>query len=655
MDPRPRRPSPATLATNSGATSYHLRRLASVGLVEETDEGHGRERWWRATTRAHSWTPLDVAGDPDGEAAADWLSRQNLRGFVERYEAWLDELRSWSPDWQEVAGSTDLILRLSPRQAERAASANSASSWRDTRMPPSPGRTPSSSRSTSTRSPDQGARDDRPRRSRRPAPLSHPDRPALAADGAAHPGDRPPRPLARPDPDPDRPRLRHPGPRRARPRAADRRPVGRTRAAARPHRREHRRSGFAGAPVRRGFGGALRGLDLPPGRLPRPRQRSAGSLVRRCDPGRRPRCRHREGPQRGQHGRQRRHRARGARVGRPRGDRPGRRGPGARAAPSRRARAERREPRGDRRPDAAKRRSPAGSVPWRIPSGRSRRVVGDGIGLLRASRILLALVAVELFWGVASVAFERLFPIRLSEAVGDLDAGRRADGPGQLARLVRSRGRGRRRGPAQRADRRRALRGQPSGRAGRDDRGDGHPRRAGRPGDRVPRLLRGARRVEPDAHDAAPPRGQRSAPDHRAVDELDGRPAGRGRRGDPPRRPGGRDLDLDGDDRRRDRLRARCAALHPGLARRARAQPASRWGRPSPEVRRAGPDLRRPMSGPYPRGSTQPSVRSTPLCQRAIPAARVGSPSAAPSGGRRRSIARSSSRPLQKPTASPAA
>ena len=105
----------ATLATNTGATSYHLRRLASVGLVEETDEGgRGRERWWKATTRAHSWTPLDVAGDPDGEAAADWLSRQYLRSFVERYEAWLDELRSWPPGWQEVAGSTDLVLHLTP-------------------------------------------------------------------------------------------------------------------------------------------------------------------------------------------------------------------------------------------------------------------------------------------------------------------------------------------------------------------------------------------------------------------------------------------------------------------------------------------------------------------------------------------------------------
>jgi predicted MFS family arabinose efflux permease len=47
------------------------------------------------------------------------------------------------------------------------------------------------------------------------------------------------------------------------------------------------------------------------------------------------------------------------------------------------------------------------------------RVVVDGIGLLRGSSVLLALVAVELFWGFAMVTFESFFPIRLSETLGD--------------------------------------------------------------------------------------------------------------------------------------------------------------------------------------------------------------------------------------------
>ena len=57
------------------------------------------------------------------------------------------------------------------------------------------------------------------------------------------------------------------------------------------------------------------------------------------------------------------------------------------------------------------------------------RVIADGIGLLRASRVLLALVAVELFWGFSMVTFESLFPVRLSEVVGDTEQAAALMGP----------------------------------------------------------------------------------------------------------------------------------------------------------------------------------------------------------------------------------
>jgi predicted MFS family arabinose efflux permease len=45
-------------------------------------------------------------------------------------------------------------------------------------------------------------------------------------------------------------------------------------------------------------------------------------------------------------------------------------------------------------------------------------VVREGVMLLRRSRVLAAVVAVELFWGFAIIAFETLFPLRLGEVVG---------------------------------------------------------------------------------------------------------------------------------------------------------------------------------------------------------------------------------------------
>ena len=56
-------------------------------------------------------------------------------------------------------------------------------------------------------------------------------------------------------------------------------------------------------------------------------------------------------------------------------------------------------------------------------------VVRDGIGLLRGSRVLLALVAVEAFWGFSMVTFESLFPIRLSETIGSTDDAAALMGP----------------------------------------------------------------------------------------------------------------------------------------------------------------------------------------------------------------------------------
>jgi DNA-binding transcriptional ArsR family regulator len=103
----------AALGTNTGATSYHLRKLASVGLVEETGNGHGKERPWRAASEMHEFTERDVADDPEGRAATDWLRRHYLRGFVDRYETWIDDQSGWPLEWQDAAGASDWAIHVS--------------------------------------------------------------------------------------------------------------------------------------------------------------------------------------------------------------------------------------------------------------------------------------------------------------------------------------------------------------------------------------------------------------------------------------------------------------------------------------------------------------------------------------------------------------
>src|SRR5450759_5650322 len=57
----------AVLHTNSGATSYHLRKLAQAALVVDSGQGRGRQRLWNANTEIR---PRDEDPGDDADAAA---------------------------------------------------------------------------------------------------------------------------------------------------------------------------------------------------------------------------------------------------------------------------------------------------------------------------------------------------------------------------------------------------------------------------------------------------------------------------------------------------------------------------------------------------------------------------------------------------------
>jgi MFS family permease len=75
------------------------------------------------------------------------------------------------------------------------------------------------------------------------------------------------------------------------------------------------------------------------------------------------------------------------------------------------------------------RRSTAGIRGFARSVAAVPRTVADGVGLLRRSRVLLALVSVELFWGFSMVTFESLTPVRLAEVVGGNEAAAAITGP----------------------------------------------------------------------------------------------------------------------------------------------------------------------------------------------------------------------------------
>ncbi len=106
----------ASLQTNSGATSYHLRRLAAAGLVRDTGEGTGRQRLWAAASDYTQWTPSDFAGDEDAETALNWLTRDYLRHFHTRFERWLDVEAQWPARWRDTLGMNDHLILATAEQ-----------------------------------------------------------------------------------------------------------------------------------------------------------------------------------------------------------------------------------------------------------------------------------------------------------------------------------------------------------------------------------------------------------------------------------------------------------------------------------------------------------------------------------------------------------
>jgi DNA-binding transcriptional ArsR family regulator len=105
------------LGESSGATSYHVRVLAEHGFVEEDpDRGTGRERWWRAAQEMTSWRSEDLAGDPEAQAAEEWLLGFQARQATDRIDRWLARRHAADPAWVAAADHSDYWLRMTPDQ-----------------------------------------------------------------------------------------------------------------------------------------------------------------------------------------------------------------------------------------------------------------------------------------------------------------------------------------------------------------------------------------------------------------------------------------------------------------------------------------------------------------------------------------------------------
>lgn len=102
-----------SLQTNTGATSYHLRRLEDAGLIVDTATGTGRRRVWGAATQ----TPTDAdPSTPDEQAAEIWLQHDYVAYFASRADRWIDHQQDWTPVWRQTCGLQDHDALLTTEQ-----------------------------------------------------------------------------------------------------------------------------------------------------------------------------------------------------------------------------------------------------------------------------------------------------------------------------------------------------------------------------------------------------------------------------------------------------------------------------------------------------------------------------------------------------------
>lgn len=104
------------LDTNSGATSYHLRRLADAGLVAPGPPATGRRRVWEAADERALELGLVEDTDEDAEAALDWLALDYVAHFSDKAATWVSARTDWTPEWQDSCGLDDRLVLVTEAQ-----------------------------------------------------------------------------------------------------------------------------------------------------------------------------------------------------------------------------------------------------------------------------------------------------------------------------------------------------------------------------------------------------------------------------------------------------------------------------------------------------------------------------------------------------------
>jgi DNA-binding transcriptional ArsR family regulator len=108
------------VGASPSVTSWHLRHLASFGLVNDGAAPDGvadkRQRWWQAVARGFRF---EMPETPEGAEAGRLLRAEMMSQALDYAQHWLSDTEPvLDPEWSRSAGSSNTLLVVTPEEAE---------------------------------------------------------------------------------------------------------------------------------------------------------------------------------------------------------------------------------------------------------------------------------------------------------------------------------------------------------------------------------------------------------------------------------------------------------------------------------------------------------------------------------------------------------
>jgi DNA-binding transcriptional ArsR family regulator len=105
------------LDDSPGNMSWHLNVLAKYGFVEEAEGGRGRSRPWRLVNLGTQFE--DDPGNPELSVAGEAFSRVLHERHFQRLQQFLNERRSYPPEWRAAAFSSSTVTYLTAEEMKK--------------------------------------------------------------------------------------------------------------------------------------------------------------------------------------------------------------------------------------------------------------------------------------------------------------------------------------------------------------------------------------------------------------------------------------------------------------------------------------------------------------------------------------------------------